>query len=142
MMANEPWAGHEAILLCPISRQPLSLLSDDEVGEANSAIVGAFLRHANADARPLAGALGTPDRKMSYRIENDIACLIPELAIAVKHDGNTRDRDSAGVQRFYDEYGWIKNQAGSYNDTPISPIYAPSRPITTAPAIAASPAIC
>ena len=40
-MANA-WAGHEAILLCPASRQPLSLLSDNEVGEANSAIVGGF----------------------------------------------------------------------------------------------------
>jgi SAM-dependent methyltransferase len=118
MMANNALAGHEAILICPISRQPLSLLSDAEIGEANSAIVSAFLRHANADARPLAGgALGTPDRKVIYRIEDDIACLIPELAIAAKHDGNARDRDSAGVRRFYDEYGWIKNQAGSYNDT-------------------------
>ena len=117
-MVNEAFAGHEAILLCPISRQPLSLLSEDEIGEANSAIVGALLRHANADARPLAGgALGTPDRKVIYRIEDDIACLIPELAIAAKHDGNARDRDSAVVQRFYDEYGWSKNQAGSYNDT-------------------------
>jgi ubiquinone/menaquinone biosynthesis C-methylase UbiE/uncharacterized protein YbaR (Trm112 family) len=94
------------------------LLSDDEIGEANSAIVSGFLRHANADARPLTGsALGTPDRKVIYRIEDDIACLLPELAIAAKHDGYARDRDSAGVRRFYDEYGWIKNQAGSYNDT-------------------------
>ncbi len=117
-MANEVWAGHEAILLCPTSRQPLSLLSANEIDEANSAIVGASLRHANADARPLAGgALGTPDRKVIYRIEEDIACLLPELAIAANHDGKARDRDSAGVRRFYDEYGWIKNQAGSYNDT-------------------------
>lgn len=117
-MATEAWADHEAILLCPISRQPLSLLSENEVGEANSAIAGGVLRHPNADAHPLAGgALGTPGRKVIYRIEDDIACLLPELAIAANHDGKARDRDSAGVQRFYDEYGWIKNQAGSYNDT-------------------------
>jgi ubiquinone/menaquinone biosynthesis C-methylase UbiE/uncharacterized protein YbaR (Trm112 family) len=118
MVADHAWGGHEGILLCPISRQPLSLLNDNEISEANSAIVGGLLRHANADARPLAGgAFGTPDRKVIYRIEDDIACLLPELAIAANHDQTTRDRDSTGVQRFYDEYGWIKNQAGSYNDT-------------------------
>jgi SAM-dependent methyltransferase len=91
--------------------------------------VAGLLRHANADARPLAGgAFGRPDRKVIYRIEDDIACLLPELAIAAKHDGNVRDRDSAGVRRFYDEYGWIKNQAGNYNDTAD---FADMRPVTT-----------
>jgi SAM-dependent methyltransferase len=119
-MVNKVWAGHEAILLCPTSRLPLSLLSDNEIDEANSAIVGGSLRHANADARALAGgALGTPDRKVIYRIEDDIACLLPELAIAATDDGKARDRDSDGVRRFYDEYGWIKNEAGAYNDTAV-----------------------
>ena len=117
-MTNEAWAGHHAILVCPTSRQPLSLLSDSEIGEANSAIAAGSLRHANVEAQPLAaGALGTPDRQVIYRIEDDIACLLPELAIAAKHDARARDRDGAGVRRFYDEYGWVKNQAGSYNDT-------------------------
>jgi len=117
-MASHAWGDHEAILLCPISRRPLSLLNDNEMRDANSAIAGGRLRHADADARPLAGgAFGTPDRKVLYRIEDDTACLLAELAITANHDAKVRDRDSTGVQRFYDEYGWIKNQTGSYNDT-------------------------
>src|SRR6516165_1479867 len=109
-MTNKAWSGHEAILLCPTTRQPLSLLSDEEIAEANAAISSGLLRHANADAPPLeGGALGTPDRQVIYRIEDDIACLMPDLAIAATHDGKARDADSTSVQRFYDEYGWMKN---------------------------------
>jgi SAM-dependent methyltransferase len=115
---NEAWVSHQAILLCPATRQALSLLNDTEIANTNAAIVAGQLRHASAEAHPLqGGALGTPDRKMIYRIEDDIACLLPELAIAANHDGKERDRDSTGVQRFYDEYGWVRNQTGSYNDT-------------------------
>jgi len=135
--------GIEANLLCPITRQPLSLMDESEIREVNAAIVGSLLRHANADARPLAGgAFGTPDRKVIYRIEDDIACFLPELAVAANHDRKARDRESTGVQRFYDEYGWIKSQAGSSTTRPISAICARSPLITAAPATAASPARC
>jgi uncharacterized protein YbaR (Trm112 family) len=94
------------------------MLSDEEIAEANAAISSGLLRHANAEASPLGGgALGTPDRQVIYRIEDDIACLLPDLAIATTHDGKARDADSASVQRFYDEYGWMKNPSGSYNET-------------------------
>jgi SAM-dependent methyltransferase len=119
MMMSSAWSGHEAILRCPTTRQALSLLSESEIAGTNAAIGSGLLRHANAEARPLeSSALGTPDRKVIYRIEDDVACLLPELAISATHEGEaSRDEDSAGVRRFYDEYGWRKNPSGSYNDT-------------------------
>ena len=115
-MTNKAWSGHEAILLCPTTRQPLSLLSDEEIAEANAAISSGLLRHAKTDAPPLeGGALATPDRQVIYRIVDDVACLLPELAIAATHDGKERDADSANLQRFFDEDGWMKNPSGSYN---------------------------
>jgi SAM-dependent methyltransferase len=97
----------------------LSLLSDNEISDTNAAIRAGLLRHADAEARPLEGsALATPDRAVIYRVEDEIACLLPDLAIAKAHDAHAqRDKDSAGVRRFYDEYGWMKNQSGTYNDT-------------------------
>ncbi|SEE13046.1 Methyltransferase domain-containing protein [Rhizobiales bacterium GAS191] len=107
------------MLLCPVTKQALTLLSGDEIVQANGAIGSGLLRHTNGNSRPLeSGALGTHDRGIIYRVEDDIACLLPELAISSTHDHSASlNAESAGVQRFYDEYGWLKSQSGCYNDT-------------------------
>jgi len=99
-----------------MSRRPLNLLNDTEIRESNSAIVGGLLRNANALAGPLAGgAFGTAVRKVIHRIEDDIACSLPELAVAPSHDRHRRDRTR--VRHLYDQYARIRSQVGSYNDT-------------------------
>jgi SAM-dependent methyltransferase len=118
-MSGSAWREHAGILRCPVTGETLTLLSAEEVAKANRDIVAGRLCHPQDQARPLTSeALGTPDRATIYRIEDDIACILPQLALTTYPDeAAPLDVNSAGVQRFYDEYGWLKNQSGKYNDT-------------------------
>jgi ubiquinone/menaquinone biosynthesis C-methylase UbiE len=64
-------------------------------------------------------ALGTGDRRYIYRLEDGISWLLPALAMVCARDANISGLDPARreVQTFYDEYGWVRNNAGIYNDT-------------------------
>jgi ubiquinone/menaquinone biosynthesis C-methylase UbiE len=63
--------------------------------------------------------LGSHDRRYLYRLEDGICWLLPALAIVRPEDANVPDLDPNRqiVQKFYDEFGWIRNNAGFYNDT-------------------------
>ena len=109
------------ILRCPITSQSLSILSAEELADANQRIaIRSLLHRDGTPARtPLVFALGTPDRAEIYRVEESIVWLLPDLALvgatSVQTAAITGDRK--GVQSFYDEYGWVKTDGELFNDT-------------------------
>jgi ubiquinone/menaquinone biosynthesis C-methylase UbiE/uncharacterized protein YbaR (Trm112 family) len=116
------WSEHLAILRCPITHGALTQLSPDEVTSVNQDIVKGNLFHADGSrvaAMLQQEALGTGDRRYIYRFEDGISWLLPALAMVCAQDANISGLDPARreVQTFYDEYGWVKNNAGIYNDT-------------------------
>lgn len=110
-----------SILRCPVSRASLTLLRPDELGSINDAIATGTLLHANGShiGLKLTQGLGSHDRRYLYRLEDGICWLLPALAIVRPEDANVPDLDPNRqiVQKFYDEFGWIKNNAGFYHDT-------------------------
>jgi ubiquinone/menaquinone biosynthesis C-methylase UbiE/uncharacterized protein YbaR (Trm112 family) len=110
------------MLSCPITRGPLTQLSPDEITSVNRDIAKGNLFHADGSrvaAILQQEALGTGDRRYIYRLEDGISWLLPALAMVFAQDVNVSGLDPTRreVQAFYDEYGWMKNNAGFYNDT-------------------------
>ena len=72
------------ILVCPATRQPLSLLDAAGLDALNRAIAagGGVLRNdGSAQAEPLREALVTHDRKTVYRVDDGIPVLLAEEGI-------------------------------------------------------------
>jgi uncharacterized protein YbaR (Trm112 family) len=72
------------ILVCPASRQPLSLLDKAGLSALNRGIAAGTVRR-NDDApqsEPLQEALVTQDRRTVYRIDDGIPVLLVEEGIA------------------------------------------------------------
>ena len=120
-MTDQPLIRSLAALRCPITRQPLSLLSSEELDEANQTTGPHMRRHLRGEdlEAPITLAMGTPDREFVYRIEDGIAWLLPELA-TVRATNAIRivlSSEKQSVQTFYEEFGWIKGESGLFNDT-------------------------
>jgi ubiquinone/menaquinone biosynthesis C-methylase UbiE/uncharacterized protein YbaR (Trm112 family) len=121
-MATNVWSECAPILRCPVSRGPLTLLRAEELGSINEAIANGKRLHADGSrvAMKLTQlALGSADRRYVYRLEDGISWLLPALAIVWAGDAKVSglDANRQMVQTFYDEFGWVKNNAGVYNDT-------------------------
>ena len=72
------------ILVCPATRQPLSLLDKAGIDALNRAIAAGGVTRANdtAQAEPLREALVTRDRKTVYIVDDGIPLLDAENALA------------------------------------------------------------
>ena len=72
------------ILVCPATRQPLSLLDKAGIDALNRAIAAGGVTRADdtPQADPLREALVTRDRKTVYRIDDGIPVLLAEEALA------------------------------------------------------------
>lgn len=72
------------ILVCPATRQPLSLLDAAGLDALNRAIAGGGVKRGDdsPQAEPLRAALLTRDRKTVYRIDDSIPVLLVEEALA------------------------------------------------------------
>ena len=72
------------ILVCPATRQPLSLLDNAGLDAVNRAIDAGTVRRddGTAQAAPLREALVTRDHKRLYRVDDGIPVLLVEEAIA------------------------------------------------------------
>jgi len=72
------------LLVCPVTRQPLSLLDSRGLQALNDAIqTGGVTRgDGSPQAEPVREALVTRDRRTVYRIDDGIPVLLAEEAIA------------------------------------------------------------
>lgn len=72
------------LLVCPVSRQPLSLLDARSLGALNEAISAGTVRRADGtpEPAPLREALVTRDRKTVYRLDDGIPVLLAGDALA------------------------------------------------------------
>lgn len=72
------------LLVCPATRQPLSLLDGRALEALNATIAAGDLARADGtpQGEPLREALITRDRKTVYRVDDGIPVLLAEEAIA------------------------------------------------------------
>lgn len=72
------------ILVCPATRQPLSLLDAAGLDALNRAIAAGNVKRGDGSSQtePLRAALLTRDRKTVYRIDDGIPVLLIEEAMA------------------------------------------------------------
>lgn len=72
------------ILVCPATRQPLSLLDKAGLAALNGAIGAGALKRVDdtPQAAPLHEALVTHDRRIVYRVDDGIPVLLVEEGIA------------------------------------------------------------
>ncbi|NUS38974.1 MAG: Trm112 family protein [Lysobacter sp.] len=72
------------ILACPATRQPLALLERRGLDLLNQAIAAGAVKRVDgtAQAEPLHEALVTRDRRLAYRIDDDIPVLLVEEGIS------------------------------------------------------------
>lgn len=117
------FANHDTLLRCPISGENLRGSLADEVLAINSGIRDGRRRARDGSIVPreLEMALQTHDGRFVYRVADDVACLLPDLAIVQGQDVSpcARDDESASVRRFYDELGWMQRADGTYEDTAL-----------------------
>ena len=73
------------ILACPATRQPLALLDARGLAALNGAIAAGAIQRGDGSPQqaPVKAALVTRDRKLAYRIEDDIPVLLVDEAIAL-----------------------------------------------------------
>lgn len=72
------------LLVCPATRQPLSLLTSDQLARLNAAISAGAIVDAQGQkaANSIAQALITKDGKTIYRVDDGIPVLLTETAIS------------------------------------------------------------
>ena len=72
------------ILVCPATRQPLSILEPDALAALNRAIDAGTVKRGDdsTQAQAVREALVTRDRKTVYRVDDGIPVLLAEDAIA------------------------------------------------------------
>lgn len=77
------------LLVCPVTRQPLSLLDSRGLQAVNAAITsGGVLRgDGSPQTEPMREALITRDRKTVYRIDDGIPVLLAEESVAAAQIG-------------------------------------------------------
>ena len=77
------------ILVCPETRQSLTLAAPDEVARINQQIARGELttRHGATVAEPVGGALVRADRQYFYPIRDDIPIMLIDEAITLGGDG-------------------------------------------------------
>ena len=114
------WNDHISILRCPVTAQGLRALSADEIFDLNELIDSGERTHSDGSAvreRLNDGAFANTGGTHFYRVEQQIAWLLPALAIVgQKYVLASASDESAIVQSFYDNYGWLPMEGGGYND--------------------------
>lgn len=74
------------ILCCPVSKQPVQLLSARQLAALNQALGAGGLKYADGTAitAPLQAGLITADGKTVYRIDDGIPVMLADQAIDVR----------------------------------------------------------
>ena len=110
-------------LRCPLSGEPLHLLAAAELAVLRDELAAGSWLHSDGSevSSPLTAALRAETSPIVYRVEDEIACLMPSLAIqpAAKAAGMSLPEEKRQVQEFYDSFGWLKAADGVFNDTAV-----------------------
>ena len=108
----------QTIVCCPDSRSALSLvntvelvrrLPEEERPRVPEGTVGAFVSESSQTAYPIVGG---------------IVCFLDQNSLRLRPSEPTgREAENSSIQqsvkRWYDDFGWIRNEAGIYNDTAL-----------------------
>jgi uncharacterized protein YbaR (Trm112 family) len=72
------------LLCCPVTRQPLALLTATELEAINRGVAGGGIVRADGSAQqqPLGAGLITRDRRTVYRVDDGIPVLLADEALA------------------------------------------------------------
>jgi SAM-dependent methyltransferase/uncharacterized protein YbaR (Trm112 family) len=109
------------ILRCPVTGEQLTILETADLEKANQQIRNGERRHGDGTPvhLPLTDAVGTRSRANIYRVADDVLWLLPDAALVAPSQASQRalSAEKNVVQSFYDEFGWVKNAGGQFNDT-------------------------
>ncbi len=77
------------ILVCPVTKQPLEMLSDERLAKLNERIAQGNVQNASGSKveSPLEEALITTDAKTVYRVDDGIPVMLAEEGIATEPFG-------------------------------------------------------
>jgi ubiquinone/menaquinone biosynthesis C-methylase UbiE len=71
----------------------------------------------------MTGAFVSESSQIAYPIVGRIACFLEQTSLQLAASPSLRDAESLSVQqsvkRWYDEFGWLRNESGLYNDTAL-----------------------
>jgi len=112
------------ILRCPVTKGRLRWLPSEELARLNVRIAAAELQYHDGTpvARPVSAAFGSADGSYAYEVDDGIVILLSDRAIALSGAPGTGAETPAlptetrQVQRFYDEFGWMKGADGEFAD--------------------------
>jgi SAM-dependent methyltransferase/uncharacterized protein YbaR (Trm112 family) len=111
----------QTILCCPHSRSALSLvtaqellsrLPEEERTRVPEDMTGAFVSESSQIAYPIVGRIACFLEQNSLRLATN-----PSLECDGRDAENLSIQES--VKRWYDEFGWLCNKSGLYNDTTL-----------------------
>jgi ubiquinone/menaquinone biosynthesis C-methylase UbiE/uncharacterized protein YbaR (Trm112 family) len=110
----------QTILCCPHSRSALSLVTAQEL------LSRLPEKERTRVSKDITGAFVSESSQIAYPIVGRIACFLEQnslrLATNPPLECDGRDADLSiqqGVKRWYDEFGWLRNETGLYNDTTL-----------------------
>jgi len=124
------YGAFKTILCCPMTQGPLRLvgidellshLSDVERKRMSPDTIGAFISDARGRAYPVTERVADFLEQDSLAIENRSLTGVPIAGTVAADDGIKRS-----VKDWYDQFGWKKNDSGSYIDTAIFSQSAPA----------------
>lgn len=110
------------ILQCPITGAALRRLDGAEIEAINGRIAAGELAYVDGETvdRPLQAGLASESGAYVFPVEDDIAILLADRAVAL--DAGAADRVDAigsvkgGNRTFYDEVGWAQDAEGHFGD--------------------------
>lgn len=111
----------QTIVCCPLSRSDLSLVSTSDLAERLSEeerrripndCIGAFVSESSQVAYPIIGQI------VDFLEQNSLRLSHGRPFERVKTDAPSATIQQS-VKQWYDEFGWQKNKAGTYNDTAL-----------------------
>lgn len=111
----------QTIVCCPYSRSALSLVTPQEV------ISRLPKEERTRVPEDMTGAFVSESSQLVYPIVGRIACFLEQtslrLAANPSLESYKRDAEDLSVQqsvkRWYDEFGWLRNESGLHNDTTL-----------------------
>lgn len=99
--------------VCPVTKGPLEFV---QRGQFQSMIAGQSSLGENVEA-----AYISRTAKLAFVVEDDIVNFLPSEAVNIDTgDFGTEPKPrNFSVKKWYDEFGWVKNDYGIYNDTAL-----------------------